>query len=205
MLVRGENLPMKYPWGEPRGTSWKCVPVTPWPISRPCTFPPAHWRLILLIHDFSLVIGGKLHSEYLVFFLIGGKLFQEHSLSSSLAARLQTHTIFSLNIPNISLYNASYYMCRKITSHWPFGSHFSLRKWRRRPHFPTKLAAVASFSYKIGGGGLIFLQNWRQRHGFGNITGGCSDMVWILAHWGRKRAEPAKFCIEAKNVCSPPF
>ena len=29
----------------------------------------------------------------------------------------------------------------------------SLRKWRRRPHFPTKLAAVASFSYKIGGGG----------------------------------------------------
>ena len=33
------------------------------------------------------------------------------------------------------------------------GSPFSLRKWRRRPHFPTKLAAVASFSYKIGGGG----------------------------------------------------
>ena len=43
------------------------------------------------------------------------------------------------------------------------GSHFSLRKWRRRPHFPiklaawphflAKLAAVASFSYKIGGGG----------------------------------------------------
>ena len=58
------------------------------------------------------------------------------------------------------------------------GSDFSLRKWQRRPHFPKKLAAVASFSYKIGGGGLIFLQNWRQ--GFGNITGGCSDMVWIL-------------------------
>ena len=33
------------------------------------------------------------------------------------------------------------------------GSHFSLRKWWRWPHFPTKLAAVASFSYKIGGGG----------------------------------------------------
>ena len=32
------------------------------------------------------------------------------------------------------------------------GSHFSLRKWRR-PHFPTKLAAAATFSYKIGGGG----------------------------------------------------
>ena len=28
MLVRDEYLPMKYPWGEPRGTSWKCVP--PW-------------------------------------------------------------------------------------------------------------------------------------------------------------------------------
>ena len=60
------------------------------------------------------------------------------------------------------------------------GSHFSLRKRRWRPHFPTKLAAVASFSYKIGGGGLIFLQTWRRRQGFGNITGGCSDMVWIL-------------------------
>ena len=34
------------------------------------------------------------------------------------------------------------------------GSHFSLRKWqRRRPHFPTKLAAAASFSNKIGGSG----------------------------------------------------
>ena len=42
------------------------------------------------------------------------------------------------------------------------------------------MAAVASFSYKIGGGGLIFLENWRRRQGFGNITGGCSDMVWIL-------------------------
>ena len=69
--------------------------------------------------------------------------------------------------------------------------------------FSYKLAAVASFSYKIGGGGLIFLQNlqrraasfalkiggvggliflqnWRRRQGFGNITGGCSDMVWKL-------------------------
>ena len=74
-------------------------------------------------------------------------------------------------------------MCRKITSHWQFGSNFSLRKWRRQPHFPTKLAAAASFSYKIGGDGLIFLQNWRRWQGFGNITGGCSDMVWILG-WG---------------------
>ena len=59
------------------------------------------------------------------------------------------------------------------------GSHFSLRKWRRQPHFPTKLVAVASFSYKIGGG-LVFLRNWRLLQEFGNITGGCSDMVWIL-------------------------
>ena len=42
------------------------------------------------------------------------------------------------------------------------------------------MAAAASFSYKIGGSGLIFLQNW-WRQGFGNITGGCSYMVWILA------------------------
>ena len=37
-------------------------------------------------------------------------------------------------------------MCRKISSHW-------------QPLFSKKMAA-ASFSYKIGGGGLIFLQNW---------------------------------------------
>ena len=71
-------------------------------------------------------------------------------------------------------------MCRKITSHW-------------QPLFSKKMAAaasisyksgsggpVASFSYKIGGGGLIILQNWQRRQGFGNITDGCSDMVWIL-------------------------
>ena len=34
----------------------KCAPLNH-PISRPCTFPPAHWLLILLINDFSLVIG----------------------------------------------------------------------------------------------------------------------------------------------------
>ena len=69
---------------------------------------------------------------------------------------------------------------RLPTSHWqPLFS----KKMRRRPHFPTKLAAVASFSYKIGGGGLLFLQNWQQRQGFCNITGGYSDMVWILSYW----------------------
>ena len=41
-----------------------------YPISKPCTFLPAHWRLILLIHDFSLAIGGKLHSEYLGFSIL---------------------------------------------------------------------------------------------------------------------------------------
>ena len=42
------------------------------------------------------------------------------------------------------------YMCRKITSHWqPLFS----KKMAAAPHFPTKLAAVASFSYKIGDGG----------------------------------------------------
>ena len=71
-----------------------------------------------------------------------------------------------LNIPNNSLYNASY-MCKKIPLH-------------RQPLFSKKMAAVASFSYKIGGGDLIFLQNWWRWQGFGNITGGCSDMVWIL-------------------------
>ena len=58
-------------------------------------------------------------------------------------------------------------MCRKIPSHW-------------QPLFSKKMATAASFSYKIGGGSLIFLKNWRQRQEFGIITGGCSDMVWIL-------------------------
>ena len=49
-----------------------------------------------------------------------------------------------------------------------------------QPLFSKKVAAAASFSYKICGSGLIFLQNWWRQQGFGNITGGCSDMVWIL-------------------------
>ena len=44
-------------------------------------------------------------------------------------------------------------MCRKIPSHW-------------QPLFSKIMAAAASFSYKIGGGGLIFLQNWRRRPHF---------------------------------------
>ena len=85
----------------------------------------------------------------------------------SQVADTMTHTLCSLNISNNSLYNASYYMCRKITSHW-------------QPLFSKKMAAAASFSYKIGDG-LIFQQNWRRRRqGYGNITGGCSDIVWIL-------------------------
>ena len=51
-----------------------------------------------------------------------------------------------------------------------------------QPLFSKKMAAAASFSYKIGGGGLIFQQNWRRQQGFGNITGSCSDMVWILVN-----------------------
>ena len=50
------------------------------------------------------------------------KLFKEHSLdpfffTGGQVANLQAHTICSLNIPNNSLYNASYYVCRKIASH----------------------------------------------------------------------------------------
>ena len=60
-------------------------------------------------------------------------------------------------------------MYRKITSHW-----------QPQPLFSKKMAAAVSFSYKIGSGGLIFLQNWLRWLGFGHITDGCSDMVWIL-------------------------
>ena len=46
--------------------------------------------------------------------------------------------------------------------------------------FSYKIGGGGLISYKIGGGGIIFLQNWRRKQGFGNITGSCSDMVWIL-------------------------
>ena len=70
-------------------------------------------------------------------------------------------------------------MCRKITSHW-------------QPLFSKKMATAASFSYKIGGGGLIFLQNWRQRPHFPTklaaaasfsykIGGGGKDLATLLA------------------------
>ena len=76
-------------------------------------------------------------------------------------------------------YNASYYMCRKITSHW-------------QPLFSKKMVAAASFSYKIGGGGLIFLQNWRRRPHFptklaaaasfsNKIGDGGKDLATLLA------------------------
>ena len=73
-------------------------------------------------------------------------------------------------------------MCRKITSHWQ--PLFSKKKWWRWPHFPTKLEAVASFSYKIGGGGLIFLQNWRRRPHFPTklaAVGNGKDLAKLLA------------------------
>ena len=71
-------------------------------------------------------------------------------------------------------------MCRKITSHW-------------QPLFSKKMAAAAaSFSYKIGGGGLIFLRNWRRRPHFptklaaaasfsNKIGGGGKDLATLLA------------------------
>ena len=113
---------------------------TPQYQDRVLVFSPAHWWLILLINDFSLVIGGKLHSEYLGFSLLVANYSRNIPFFSSLAARLQTHTLCSLNIPNNSLYSASYCMCRMITSHW-------------QPLFSKKMAAAASFSNKIGGGG----------------------------------------------------
>ena len=70
------------------------------------------------------------------FFFTGGQVADTYHMCS----------LNILNRPN-SLYSASYYMCRKITSHW-------------QPLF-SKQMATALFFYKIGGGGLIFLQNWR--------------------------------------------
>ena len=57
MLVRGENLPMKYPWGEPRGTSWNGVP--PW--GRACQVllwghTPARLKNSPDTHQFSIFL-----------------------------------------------------------------------------------------------------------------------------------------------------
>ena len=57
------------------------------------------------------------------------------------------------------------------------------------------MVAAASFSYKIGGGGLIFIQNWRRWqgfHGFGNITGGV--LTWS-GYWVTRKIRVAQ-----KNV-----
>ena len=109
-------------------------------------------RLILLIHDFSLVIQ-LLEANYtlnILVFLYWWQIILGTFPFSSLAARLLTHSICSLNIP----YTMLLIIFEERLLH--IGNHFSLRKWRRRPHpphFPTKLAVVASFSYKIGSGG----------------------------------------------------
>ena len=68
------------------------------------------------------------------------------------------------------------------------------------------MVAAASFSYKIGGGGLIFLQNWRRRPHFSTklaavasfsykIGGGDKDLATFLAavltwsgYWNLERA-----------------
>ena len=151
------------------------------PISWLCTFLPVHWRLILLIHDISLVIGGKLHSEYLGFSLLVANYSRNipFFLHWQPGCRHIPHGTCSLIIPNNSLYNASNYICRKITSHW-------------QPLFSKKMVAAASFSYKIGGGGIIFLQNWRRWPHFPTkleavasfsykIGGGGKDLATLLA------------------------
>ena len=56
--------------------------------------------------------------------------------------------------------------------------------WHWQPLFSTKMAAAASFSYKIGGGGLIFLQNWQRRPHFTisyKTGGGGKDLATLLA------------------------
>ena len=44
-------------------------------------------------------------------------------------------------------------ICIERLLHIGDGGLIFLQNWRQRPHFPTKLAAAAPFSYKIGSGG----------------------------------------------------
>ena len=79
------------------------------PISRLCTFPPAHWWLIL-IHDFSLVIGGKLHSEYLGFSLLAATYYRNISFFLYWRPGWCCRHICSLNIPNNFLYILCFFL-----------------------------------------------------------------------------------------------
>ena len=97
-------------------------------------------------------------------------------------------------------------MCRKITSHW-------------QPLFSKKMAAAASFSYKIGGDGLIFLQNWWRRPHFPTKlaaaslsnkigSGGGKDLATLLAAvltWSGYWTSPAIISfMRERLVGSPP-
>ena len=68
-------------------------------------------------------------------------------------------------------------MCRKITSHW-------------QPLFSKKMVAVAvaSFSYKIGGGSLIFLQNWRLWHHFPTKLAAAASFSYKIGGSGKDLA-----------------
>ena len=121
-------------------------------------------NILVFLYWWQIILGS------FPFFFTGGQV-GDTSHCTTIWHLFSVHQIFQ-----IILYTIFFIIC--VERLLRIGSHFSVRKWRRWPHFPTKLAAMASFFYKIGGGGLIFLQNWRQ--GFDNITGGCSDMVWIL-------------------------
>ena len=50
----------------------------------------------------------------------------------------------------------------------------SLRK------IPSHWRLAGTFFKKMAASGFILLQNRQQQQVFGNIIGGCSDMVWIL-------------------------
>ena len=66
-------------------------------------------------------------------------------------------------------------MCRKIISHW-------------QQLFSKKLAAEVSFSYKIGGGGLIFLQNWRRWPHFPTKLAAAASFSYEIGSGGKDLA-----------------
>ena len=84
------------------------------------------------------------------FFFTGGKVADTYPM----------FTKYSKYVAN-SLYNASYYMCRKITSHW-------------QPLFSKKMAETASFYYKIGGSGPVASFSYK-------IDGGGKYLATLLA------------------------
>ena len=55
MLVRGENLPMKYPWEEPRGPGGQVKNVCPLGAEKGQSLPSSALRVVTFVSSFCVL------------------------------------------------------------------------------------------------------------------------------------------------------